>query len=298
MLLVPPFLLLLFAIDVSPGCASGGELLGAENRPTHDASVRSPSDAKLMEDTGMERSASDAIVDSSAPCAPTGKEACDGLDNDCNGLVDEDFICVLGDTKGPVCVTSCGTTGQRVCEAPACSWGACSPFTENCSNTIDDDCNGLIDCADPVCASSPECSPASDAGGSLTGALDASCVSSVTLIYSGPASHGFIWSAAWWKSPSGIVRPWGTIADCVDAVADDGKLLCTFTVPCGTSPFEFQVYLPDKRFWGDMSFDPLGGKGSTIGTLTLSTVKGPLAVKLVPNPFGAPYYNGRVDTIP
>ncbi|MEK7116191.1 MAG: MopE-related protein, partial [Patescibacteria group bacterium] len=104
MLLVPPFLLL-FAIDVSPGCASGGELLGAENRPTHDASVRSPSDAKLMEDTGMERSASDAIVDSSAPCAPTGKEACDGLDNDCNGLVDEDFICVLGYTKGPVCVT-------------------------------------------------------------------------------------------------------------------------------------------------------------------------------------------------
>ncbi len=89
------------------------------------------------------------------PSKPT--EICNGLDDDGNGLVDEIFACRLGDTKGPTCVTSCGPSGMRICEGPSCTWGTCMPFPEDCSNTIDDDCNGLVDCADPACSSTSAC---------------------------------------------------------------------------------------------------------------------------------------------
>ncbi len=35
--------------------------------------------------------------------------------------------------------------------------GAVTPNAENCQNGLDDDCNGLIDCVDPTCASDPAC---------------------------------------------------------------------------------------------------------------------------------------------
>lgn len=131
----------------------------------------------------------------------------------------------------------------------------------------------------------------------FVGTADASCVETVHVTYAGPAIPGTHWIEGWWKWVGGA-RAWGKISECADPIADDGKLDCAFSVPCGTSPFEFQIYLPDGRFWGDTSFDPTGGMGSTIGTVALSTSKGPLGMTLVPNPKGAPYYNGRVGTIP
>ncbi len=79
-------------------------------------------------------------------------EICNGLDDDGNGMVDEIFMCPLG-MMGALCVTSCGSVGFYLCEAPSCTFGpTCHPFPESCGNTIDDDCNGLVDCADPACA--------------------------------------------------------------------------------------------------------------------------------------------------
>jgi hypothetical protein len=41
------------------------------------------------------------------------------------------------------------------------SWGACNgsvlPSKENCTDKIDNDCNGLTDCKDPACATDPSC---------------------------------------------------------------------------------------------------------------------------------------------
>jgi hypothetical protein len=35
--------------------------------------------------------------------------------------------------------------------------GATTPVQENCTNGVDDDCNGKTDCADPACATNPAC---------------------------------------------------------------------------------------------------------------------------------------------
>ncbi|MFA5186087.1 MAG: hypothetical protein WC551_06365 [Patescibacteria group bacterium] len=231
--------------------------------------------------------------------APSGTEVCNGLDDDGNGLVDEVFQCKLGATDGPPCTSSCGTSGQRVCEGPECVWGSCKPFVEGCGNTIDDDCDGLTDCEDPACQGATECQPKSDAGtpgsgGSGTG----NGMTQLHLVYSGPASPGSIKLMAWWQPPSGPARPWADVAECVDSQPGDGKLDCTFNVQSSSSPFEFQVYLPDGRFWGDENCSS-GGCGSTVGTVSLSGPNGQLMITLVPNnPNNLPYFNGHVQNIP
>ncbi|MCE9576021.1 MAG: hypothetical protein K8W52_22910 [Deltaproteobacteria bacterium] len=73
-------------------------------------------------------------------------EKCNGLDDNCNGLVDEDFP-----GKNSACsagVGECLRTGQLVCTADqlglACNATAGTPAAEIC-NGKDDNCNGLVD---------------------------------------------------------------------------------------------------------------------------------------------------------
>jgi hypothetical protein len=105
----------------------------------------------------------------------------DKIDNDCNGQIDcKDWACLLDPACRPmVCnpnaTQSCydgpnGTEGvgpckggMQTCKQDGSGWGPCVgevvPGMEggHCDDMIDNDCNGLTDCKDPVCATAPNC---------------------------------------------------------------------------------------------------------------------------------------------
>jgi hypothetical protein len=57
---------------------------------------------------------------------------------------------------------------------------------------------------------------------------------------------------------------------CPDTNTGDGVLECDLEMVSGTTNFKFTVKLPNGAWWGDVSNDPLGGKGNTNGTVTLT----------------------------
>ena len=73
-----------------------------------------------------------------SPCAPLGREVCNGEDDDGDGRPDEDFECRMGTRE--VCDAAAGT--DRICST-ICTWGACGK-TEIC-NHVDDDMDGKTD---------------------------------------------------------------------------------------------------------------------------------------------------------
>jgi hypothetical protein len=80
-------------------------------------------------------------------CTPPA-EICNGVDDDCDGTVDNGFTCVPG--APGTCTTSCSTPGTRTCTA-ACTWGTCTPPVEAC-NSADDDCDSMCDETFACCA--------------------------------------------------------------------------------------------------------------------------------------------------
>ncbi|MBN8612908.1 MAG: VWA domain-containing protein [Deltaproteobacteria bacterium] len=97
---------------------------------------------------------------------PAATEECDGSeDEDCDGLVDEGCTCTSGDTRscygGPP-----GTLGVGACRGgtqscTAGGWGSCVgavlPGSERCTGGVDEDCDGLADCDDPLCTDDTSC---------------------------------------------------------------------------------------------------------------------------------------------
>ncbi len=78
-------------------------------------------------------------------CTPT-PEHCNGLDDDCDMLIDETFT-----TKGTACsvgMGACATTGQLACNTAgtgvSCDAQAGAPSSESCDG-IDNDCDGQVD---------------------------------------------------------------------------------------------------------------------------------------------------------
>ncbi|MCB9544680.1 MAG: hypothetical protein H6706_02150 [Myxococcales bacterium] len=91
---------------------------------------------------GRPRCTPDGLVCDGEPGAPTD-EACNGLDDDCDGRVDEDFgvgqPCEVG-------VGACAVAGETACVEGevACTAAAGEAAVEVC-NGEDDDCDGVVD---------------------------------------------------------------------------------------------------------------------------------------------------------
>ena len=85
--------------------------------------------------------------DGDAPdaCVPTGVELCNGLDDDCNLMVDDNIVGV-----GDPCGTDTGecTAGVKECAAGMLRCTGVAPVAETCNNK-DDNCNGSVDDGDP-----------------------------------------------------------------------------------------------------------------------------------------------------
>ncbi len=105
----------------------------------------------------------------------------DQLDNDCDGKKDcQEFVCLFdaacqpdactgGETQpcydGPVGTSGVGPChgGTKTCAADGSAWGPCVgqviPGSEGgqCADSIDNDCNGAIDCGDLGCVAATQC---------------------------------------------------------------------------------------------------------------------------------------------
>lgn len=112
-----------------------------------------------------------------ADCGPPpavetpGLNCTDGLDNDCDTRPDcADIDCATD----PACLCGNGvcSAGENPCNCPA-DCGPVGPETPGaaCSDTIDNDCDGTIDCADPGCTGDPNC-PCCDGDVNNNGTID------------------------------------------------------------------------------------------------------------------------------
>jgi len=95
---------------------------------------------------------------------PDAAENCeDGLDNDCNGAVDEGCTCELGASRA--CGSNLGecTPGVQSCQDQGGQgvWSACvggtPPLDEVCDDELDNDCDGALDDGCPCTAESRPC---------------------------------------------------------------------------------------------------------------------------------------------
>jgi hypothetical protein len=126
----------------------------------------------------------EAICTPGDPAEPGTELSCDnGLDDDCDGLTD---------TSDPDCTTCSDYGSKGDCNMdPNCEWqgspkrGMCvdavvctptGPELGNCSDGIDNDCNGMTDCADTAaCGADPVCMMSCDAYGDKMSCQNAGC---------------------------------------------------------------------------------------------------------------------------
>ncbi len=124
-------------------------------------------------------------------CKPNGKETCDGVDNDCNGKVDDGFPAEICNGVDDNCdgkidepfnlmtdAFHCGQCNRGCGVGQICSAGVCRLAGEpSCMDGTDEDGDGKTDCEDPDCnlkrcGTGCECRAGKKAEGNCTNGAD------------------------------------------------------------------------------------------------------------------------------
>lgn len=136
-------------------------------------------------------------------------------------------------------------------------------------------------------------------GGAMSSGGTASVDNTLRFHYEGSVAGNYI-VKAWWNTLTSA-DSWNTSLSsrgCIDTDISDKSFDCVLPVPSGKQDFLFQVDLPDGRFWGDMSYDPTGGQGATIGTVTITKGDVTYNYVMVSNGEGPLYMNGLLSVVP
>ncbi|MEZ4327747.1 MAG: MopE-related protein [Polyangiales bacterium] len=95
--------------------------------------------------TGATSCVDGAVQDSCAPGSATGADAlCDGLDDDCDGVVDEGYVATETTCGEGVCGASGATSCVDGAVQDSCAPGSATGDDANCDG-VDDDCDGSTD---------------------------------------------------------------------------------------------------------------------------------------------------------
>jgi hypothetical protein len=143
---------------------------------------------------------------------------CDGVDDDCNGRVDDGYV----PTETSCGFGECATTGSNVCEDGHIV-DTCDVTCEgNCIDGSEDDGDGLVDCADPDCQGKPATWPQCATGeiGSPCGS-GADCRAGLACETNFPGGYCYEACGAMGACPAGSFC-WGGIACVQPCVGPDG----------------------------------------------------------------------------
>lgn len=180
--------------------------------------------------------------------AQTIPEACNGIDDDCDGFIDDDFP-ELGEPCDNGQLGACERNGTTMCRSDGkdvvCSAVSVMPTPETC-NGIDDDCDGVIDDVVPACGTctSPmafeSCNARDD---DCDGKVDEASPGAMVQIVGGStnfwidtyeasrpdATATTIGTVSWQACSEPDRLPWfgATYVEATAACAAQGKRLCT-----------------------------------------------------------------------
>jgi len=188
---------------------------------------------------------SGTLVDTCDPGTP-GTEICNGIDDNCNGFIDDGITPPLNDKQAGVCAGStknCSGAGGWVNDYSSINNYEATEVT--CNDGLDNDCNNLIDSADPNCQSSNVDLVVTSVTGPTIGKPGSAITIGDTTKNNGPGSAPasttkFYWSTnTTWDAGDIYLPPGRPVPSLAPGATNKGTI--TVTVPSGACSGTFYI---------------------------------------------------------